>query len=90
MTSKSRKIVKFSPHKNLRAKFSHTEIWGFFDFLQSFSSGFDRVRNFLSSQKNQVLRDLFSCELKMFRARSKPNLNRKSPELETLIFDVLI
>ena len=85
--SKSRKIVKFSPYKNLRAQSSHAEICQFFDFLKAIFSGFDRVRKILSSQKNQISRDLCTCELKIFLTRSKPNLNRESRILETLIFD---
>ena len=89
-SSKSRKIIKFCPLKNFRLKVFSPWIWWFFDFLGSIYSGFDRVRNILSSQKNQVLRDLFSHQLKISHTRSKPNLNRKSPFLRTLIFGSLI
>ena len=73
-SSKSRKIIKFCPLKNFRPKVFSPWIWWFFDFLGSIYSGIDRVRNILSSQKNQVLRDLFSHQLKISHTRSKPNL----------------
>ena len=47
------------------------QILWFFEFLGTISSGFERVKNNSSSQKNQILRDLFICENGSNFSRSK-------------------
>ena len=49
--------------------------------MRTITKIFDRVRNIFSSQENQILRDLFSREIKMFLTRSKLNLIASSPLL---------
>ena len=88
MTFKKSKNHRIQARKKLEyLLFSTKKNHRFFDLLEVISSGFKQVRNILSLQKNQILRDLCSCELKLFFARSKPTLNRESPNFRTLIFD---
>ena len=62
---------KFFGHNNSSVRFCD-----FFDFVGTISLGFERIKNIFSPQKNQILRDLFICELGSNLTWSQLTLNR--------------